>query len=162
MLDVVGEALLDLGVGEDPPHSNAGPCMERFALPGERPASWCGRAVRTWFARAGHPLPGNRWLIPSVLELQMALSAAGAWIDVCDARRDRPPCRGDLIVLNERGMSDRGKGGHHVGLVEAYDAPTGTIHSIDGNWSDVVCRVQRNIHDTDLWGFGRTLEETTR
>ncbi len=155
MSDVVDEAIKDLGVGEDPPHSNMGPCS-RFFLEGEEPGAWCARAVRTWFARAGIPLPGNKWKIPSVTELQKALVEAHAWIPVEWARNNSSiPRRGDLVLLNEKGTSDIGKVGHHVGLVESFDPFTLKVNSIDGNWGDEVKRVSRHLNSSEMWGFGR-------
>lgn len=161
-MDVVEWAITQLGIAEDPPRSNAGPPLKLYALKSEGPAAWCGRFVRTGFEQAGTPLPGNRWLIPRVEDLQEALAAVGAWIPIAAARAfvedgvgapDSMPRRGDLILLNEHGTRDTGSVGHHVGIVERYES--GVIHSIDGNWGNKVQRVLRKLSQPDLWGLGR-------
>jgi DNA-binding transcriptional LysR family regulator len=154
-VDPVSWAISQLGVAENPPGSNDGPPQVRYALPGEPPLPWCGRFVRTAFAQAGTPLPGNKWLLPSVTEMQRALVAAGAWapIEAVRATPELRPRRGDLVLLGENGTSDVGVRGHHVGIVESFDG--GIIHSIDGNWGNLVARVKRVLGDAGLWGIGR-------
>jgi hypothetical protein len=159
---IVEWAASQVGVREDPPRSNDGEPMRRYALPGERPAAWCARFVRAGFSAIGHPLPGNQWLIPSVVELQRALGDLGAFIPIEAARafiadgvgapaaRPRP---GDLVFLGPDGLSDIGRRGHHVGVVERFE--DGVICSIDGNWSDAVTRVKRPLSAPELWGLAR-------
>lgn len=166
MSDVVDIALEDLHLAEDPPHSNAGPVM-KFALRGEPPAAWCGRAVRFWFNRWGHPLPGNPWLLGSCSELQRALELAGAWVPAeaavafLDDGVGAPaalPSRGDIFILNEGAISDTGKVGHHTGIVIALDRSARMVTSIEGNWSDRVQRVTRKLkagQKDAFWGFGK-------
>lgn len=155
-------ALAEVGVREDPPGSNAGPPLERYALPGEPPLAWCGRFVRAAFKQAGTPLPGNPWLIPSVAELQRALAAAGAWIPIAAAREavrrtvgqpSAAPARGDLLLLNRESISDVGRRGNHVGIVVRF--LDDTVRTVDGNWSDAVRVVDRHLDDPTLWGLGR-------
>ena len=135
--------------------SNAGPPHVRYALRGEPPLPWCGRFVRAAFKQAGAELPGNKWLLPSVTELQRALAGVGAFapIDLVRTNPDAFIRPGDLVLIGATGTSDVGVQGHHVGIVEAYAG--GIIHSIDGNWGNRVARVKRVLGDTGLWGIGR-------
>jgi len=120
---------------------------DRYGLPMEQPLPWCARFMRWCFERAGTPLPGNRWLIASVEEMQHALAARGAILG-----SDQAPKPGDLVFLRHRGASDAGAG-HHVGIVETV-TPT-NIGSIDGNWRDAVRRVDRKRDDPAIWCFAR-------
>lgn len=149
--DPVAWAISQIGVSEAPPGSNDGPPMV-YALEGETPAPWCGRFVRAAFIACARPLPGNRWKIPEVAELQRALVGAGAWIPVEEVREGRTVNRGDLILLHGRGGSDAGRG-NHVGIVERMDGDD--VVSVDGNWGDRVARVRRPLGSALLWGFGR-------
>lgn len=162
--DVVRWAITQLGVAEDPPHSNDGEPMRRYAMHPEDPAPWCARFVRAAHIACGHPLPGSKWQIGSVATLQEALHIATAWIPIEQTRRFcvdgvggflSLPRPGDLILLNEHGTRDTGSVGHHVGIVERFDPQALVIHSIDGNWGDRVQRVERRLMQSDLWGLGR-------
>lgn len=136
-------ALGELGVIEDP--GNNGIPLTRYGLPMEDPLPWCARFMRWCFTQAGTPLPGNRYLIASVVELYHALYARGAIVS-------DDPRRGDLILLRERGSSDAGPG-HHVGIIETV-TPT-SIGSIDGNWRNAVRRVDRKRDAPEIWCFAR-------
>lgn len=137
-------AIGELGVIEDP--GNAGVPFERYGLPEEQPLPWCARFVRWCFAQAGTPLPGNRYLIAAVAEMQEALAVRGGIFTTL-----YQPKPGDLVFLRSRGASDSGPG-HHVGIIETV-TPT-TIGSIDGNWRNAVRRVDRKREDPDLWCYG--------
>lgn len=146
MIDVVTIAQSQIGVREQP--GNRGTPMERYALPGEDPLPWCARFVRWCFTQAGHQLPGNPYEIASVTNLQRALAKAGAWLG-----RFQTPRRGDLVLFSERGQSDIGAAGRHVGIVLSADARW--LVTVEGNWGDAVQRVTREIDTANIWGFAR-------
>jgi cell wall-associated NlpC family hydrolase len=149
MIDVVDVALSQVGVKEKTGHNDGVP-FERYALPKEQPLPWCARLCRWCFAQLGLALPGNPYEIASVAALQRALVDAGAWLGP-DAR----PRRGDLVLFNERGMSDKDRFGHHVGIVIGVD-PDGRLHTVEGNWGDQVARVTRTPRElVDVWGYAR-------
>jgi hypothetical protein len=129
--------------------------FDLYALPGEEPLAWCGRAVRTWYSKAGTELPGNRFLIGSVQNLHDALVAAGMFLD-----SDAEPQPNDLILLEGTANNRDGLliGGHHVGLVESVTPDT--VVSIDGDFGtpDRVMRVTRERSASDIWGYGRVLK----
>lgn len=141
----VAQGQLAEGVVEE--GENRGVPFARYALPGEEPAPWCARFMRFCFAEAGTPLPGNRWLIGSVVELFDALKTRGALVPLHEE-----PKPGDLILLHSRGQSDPGRG-NHVGIVEEVRADA--VVSIDGNWGDKVSRVTRRRGDPSIWCFAR-------
>lgn len=147
MTDVVDLAIAEIGVSEDPPRSNKGPPLMRYGLPGEGPAPWCARFIRTMFDRVGTPLPGNHWRIPAVKEMRAALELAGAMLPA-----DAVISRGDILFLHNREQSDPGQG-NHVALVESCDGFL--VNTIDGNWGDSVKRVARKLSAPNLWGFAR-------
>lgn len=153
MNKLVEWAISQLGVVESPPHSNNGEPMKRYALSGEQPLAWCARFVRTGMKLAGNPLPGNQWSIASVANLKKELEKVGAWHPVDEIGFE--PAPGDLVLLGSQASSDVGVEGHHVGIVEKFES--GIVHSIDGNWSDKVARVQRNPKNPKdhIWGYGR-------
>jgi hypothetical protein len=142
-------AISQIGVRELTDRNDGIP-FERYAIRGEQPLAWCARFVRWAYESAGKQLPGNRWEIASVGNLQHAFAQAGAWLGLTDDIR-----RGDLILLNERGLSDAAgnQGGRHIGIVEAVDAEH--VYSIDGNWGNMVARVRRRRNAPDIWGYAR-------
>jgi hypothetical protein len=128
---------------------------ERFNLPGEQPAPWCARFVRFCFESAGKRLPGNRFLIPSVANLQAALESAGMWHPA--GEDGFVPQQNDLLLLQGTGNGEDGLefGGHHVALVESFDGTH--VVTIDGDFfrPDRVARVSRAFGQIDIWGYGR-------
>lgn len=138
-----------IGVREDPPGSNRGPPFDRYALPGEDPMPWCARFVRYCFAKAGTPLPGQKYLIGRVETLQHEFELRGGIL-----RPTQGPVPGDLIFYRDRGKSDTHKGGRHIGIVETVGGLT--LSTIEGNWSDaVVRRPDVDRYGASVWCFGR-------
>jgi hypothetical protein len=140
-------AELAAGVVEDPLGSNKGIPWTRYALPGEDPLAWCARFVRWCFIEAGHPLPGNRYMIGNVERMQRELDDRGA---ILPARMEPQP--GDLAFWLDRGASDAGSG-RHVDLVVAAGALTMTV--VGGNVSHRVKRRDTARHPPGLWCFAR-------
>ena len=144
--DAIDIALTQLSVKEAT-GKNDGEPLERYGLKGEDPAPWCARFVRWCFLAAGEPLPGNKWKLGSVTEMEDALKHAGAWFD-----KSVTPARGDIVFFDTRGQSDAGPG-RHVGLVE--NAYGGKITTIEGNLSNRVARVTHSLADGRISGFAR-------
>ena len=135
-------AVSQVGASELP--GNRGIPFERYSLPGEEPLAYCARFLRWCFTQAGTPLPGQRYLIGSVVALHEALRAAGALLPL-----EGRPEPGDLIFLRHRGKSDPQVGGHHVGIVELVTDKT--VESVDANWGDMVQRVARRRGSPEIW-----------
>jgi cell wall-associated NlpC family hydrolase len=146
MSDVVNIAISQLGVTESSGNNDGVP-FDRYALKGEQPLAWCARFVRWCFAQAGHPLPGNAYVIASVKNLHGELASRGAILPVGEK-----PRRGDLILIRN-GDSDVGVRGNHIGIVERFDGKR--VHSVDGNLGNKVARVARPIGDPKIWCFAR-------
>lgn len=145
-MTVVAIAIEQLGVAESG-GPNKGLPFDRYSLHGESPLPWCARFVRWCFSQAGARLPGNQWEIGNVAAMRAALDAEGGLVRV------GPPRAGDIVFVRGRGKSDAAVAGNHVGIVERVEGDV--LHTIEGNWSDKVQRVQRDVDDVDLWGFGR-------
>lgn len=138
-------AVSQLGITEV--RGNKGIPFERYSLSGEEPLPWCARFIRWCYLCSGRPLPGQKYLLGAVTEMQAALKAHGGILT--EGQNPRP---GDLIFLKNRGQSDKGPG-HHVGIVEQYGDRS--VVSIDGNWGDRVTRVTRDRANPAIWCFGR-------
>jgi cell wall-associated NlpC family hydrolase len=129
----------ELGVTESPPGSNNSPRIAQYrsataGSPG--PGPWCAYFV-SWVAQqAGAPIMDNGSGSGSV-------DAIRAWGE--RTGRGMPntatPQPGDLILFNQ-----------HIGLVESVD-PNGTIHTIEGNSSNMVTR--RTHQPSEATGFVR-------
>jgi len=139
-------AISQIGVVEEP--GNRGIPFTRYGLPGEEPLAYCARFLRWCFIKAQTPLPGQKYLIGSVVALREALKQAGALV----ALHERPQ-PGDIIFLRHRGKSDPQVGGHHVGIVELVTDKT--VESIDANWGDKVQRVARQRGAPEIDCFAR-------
>jgi len=147
----LGQRLVDwatsqLGVAEDPPLSNAGPPMERYALPGEDPLPWCGRFVRAAFTACDAPLPGNPYELAAVAHIHHVFEEQGWLLATSSA-----PQPGDLVLMKRR--DPRNRRGMHCCFVEA--AAGTKLWTIGGNEGDAVRRVLRHLFDTDIVAFGR-------
>lgn len=106
---------------------NDGIPAERYNFGEKKP--WCASFVAYCFREAGHPLPGNRWKLPSVAYMEKQLLAAGAEVET--------PEPGDIITFTNRGASDTGPG-RHVGIIEKVQG--GTLITIEGNVRHAVHR----------------------
>ena len=109
---------------------------------------WCASFVRWCFEQAGAPLPGKRWLLPSVAHMERALQGAQAWA----SRELAEPAPGDIIFFADRGGSDAGPG-RHVGIVERVQGAR--VHTIEGNLGDAVRRTSHALASRRITGYGR-------
>ena len=102
-------------------------------------APWCGFFV-SWCARqAGIP----KAVIPDSGAAKTFFSAG-----TYHARTSGyTPTVGDLILY---GSLDEAE---HVGIVERYDAATGRVYVLDGNWSDQVSNHYTTLSDSEVAGF---------
>lgn len=124
-----------IGVHEVPSASNRGPIQvtappggvdffqeHDFVNGGGYP--WCACFWLTcWAEGAKHPFP---YLSPGAYALGDWAKANGM------AKSVHELVRGDGCVWNE--------GSGHISMFESYDAITGLVHTIDGNWGDQVIR----------------------
>ena len=83
-------------------------------------------------------------------------AACAAWVDALKEKdmfrlpADYTPCPGDLIFYDKNGD---GKS-EHVGIVNALDAGTGMLYTIEGNLSDMVGSRKVGRYDNIVLGFG--------
>lgn len=119
---------------------NDGTPAERYAFGDAVP--WCAAFVAYCFREAGAPLPGNRWRIRAVAELERELEAAGARVAA-----PRPGC---VVTFNRRGASDAGAG-RHCGIVEAVAGDE--LVTIEGNVANAVRRQRHRRDDASIAGF---------
>jgi len=130
---------LRAGVKEEPPGSNNGPRIAEYrkAVAGNPgPGPWCVYFLSWVTARAGQPIgPGGT-----------GLGSAAALLSWARSERlivDKPK-PGDILVTGN---------GSHAALVE--DVKGDRFTTIDGNWSNRVARVQRNVNDRNISAFIR-------
>jgi cell wall-associated NlpC family hydrolase len=108
--------------------------------------AWCAAFVRWVFEQAGIPLPGKRWLLPSVEYMQRILGLHGCVIPIKEFGRNCSNLRpGDIIFFNWRLDSDPGAGGRHVEILESYDLVKGRLITIGGNVGNGVRRNVRSL-----------------
>lgn len=143
MNKVIEIAITQLGVAEATGRNDGIPA-ERYNE-GEAKA-WCAAFVAWVFEQAGIPLPGKRWLLPSVEYMQRILGLHGCAIQVKDFGRNCANLRpGDLIFFNWRVDSDPSATGRHVEIFEAYDKAKGKLITIGGNVGNAVRRNSRSL-----------------
>jgi hypothetical protein len=127
-----------IGVREEPPGSNAGPPVERYALVGEDPLPWCARLVRTGlllFGVLGAATPHDLYEMASAEFLRAWVERRGGVV-IPDWRDVLP---GDL-----RFLVDGGGRATHVGIVVS-------LLQIDNGKGDVVVTcVDGNFGDTTM------------
>jgi hypothetical protein len=129
----------ELGVTESPPGSNNSPRIAQYrsataGSPG--PGPWCAYFV-SWVAQqAGAPIMENGSGSGSVDAIRAWGQRSGRGMP-----NTATPKPGDLILFHE-----------HIGLVESVD-PNGTIHTIEGNSSNMVTR--RTHQPSEATGFVR-------
>lgn len=123
----------ELGVREQPARSNSGPRVREYQAATWLPGTgwpWCAAFCCWAYKQAGYVFPDR---------------SAGAWDLVDRAVRNgwgvtvtaataRP---GDLVAFRA--------GSGHVALFARYDARAGTVHTVDGNVSDMVARRERPV-----------------
>lgn len=76
------------------------------------------------------------------------------------AGTNRLPRYGDILIINNRGLSDAGKppppgqlGDAHCGLV--HQVLGGLVRSVDGNWGNKVDKVERELYGDEIYGWVR-------
>jgi hypothetical protein len=128
----------EVGVTEQPPGSNDAPRIAQYrkSTAGSMVAPWCAYFV-SWAAReAGAPLGDSGQGFGAVADVWSWAQRTGKAIPAGEGA----PQPGDLIVWN----------GRHIGIVESVQAD-GSVHTIEGNSSDMVTR---RVHRPD--GDGAT------
>lgn len=143
------------------PHGNNNGVPRYLFMDGEwdevrgRGLAWCAGFVLYCYRQALHEIPGNRWLLREVKAMFELAAKTGVLI------RTLPdliatPGPGDIIFLYGRRGSDNlndDTGIRHCGIVEAVDGDQ--VHSIEGNWSNKLSVVTRQLNDATIAGYGR-------
>jgi hypothetical protein len=124
---------------------NDGEPSQRY-MDGER-LPWCAGFVRWCFESAGIPLPGNRWKIRAVTEMQAQLNLMG-----CGVAYDQVQ-PGDIVFFT-RANTHAGSTGH-VGIVESVNHSRGVFSTIEGNLANAVGRATHYFKARDVAGFAR-------
>jgi hypothetical protein len=133
----------EVGQAEQPPGSNDSPRIAEYrtATAGAGIGPWCAYFV-SWAAKnAGAPLGEAGQGFGSVAAVASWAQRTGRWNP---AASGQPPQAGDLIVW----------GGQHIGIVESVD-PDGTIHTIEGNSSNMVTRRTHDASGDGATGYVR-------
>jgi hypothetical protein len=133
----------EVGQTEQPPGSNdsARIAQYRQATAGSGVGPWCAYFVSWAAQQAGAPLGESGQGFGSVSALAGWAQRTGRFTP---AGPGVAPAPGDLIVW----------GGEHVGMVESVD-PDGTIHTIEGNSSNMVTRRTHGPGGDGATGFVR-------
>lgn len=118
----------EIGVTEQPPGSNDAPRIAQYrqATAGSGIGPWCAYFVSWAAQQAGAPLGESGQGFGSVSAVAAWAQRTGRWTPNAAGATPSP---GDLIVW----------GGEHIGIVESVD-PDGSIHTIEGNSSNMVTR----------------------
>ncbi|HWI74827.1 MAG TPA: CHAP domain-containing protein [Baekduia sp.] len=133
----------EIGQAEQPPGSNDSPRIAEYrtATAGSGVGPWCAYFV-SWAAKnAGVPLGEAGQGFGSVSAVASWAQRTGRWNP---AASGTPPQAGDLIVW----------GGQHIGMVESVDAD-GTIHTVEGNSSNMVTRRTHDASGDGATGYVR-------
>jgi hypothetical protein len=136
-------AQAELGQTEQPPGSNDSPRIAQYrtATAGSGVGPWCAYFV-SWAAnQAGVPLGEAGQGFGAVSAVAAWAQRTGRWTP---AASGQAPQAGDLIVWGAR----------HIGIVESVD-PDGTIHSIEGNSSNMVTRRTHDATGDGATGYVR-------
>lgn len=136
--NVLEIARSQIGVTENPPHSNHVPYWDWYQ-PAYQGSAWCACFVSWCFDQAGVPLnietPKGFIFVPAGVAWFRAHGQLRAW-----------PEPGFIALYNA-----------HTGIVEAVH-PDGSFTAIEGNEGDRVMRVHRGLHDpVGVIGFGDPL-----
>jgi hypothetical protein len=136
-------AQAEVGVTEQPPGSNDAPRIAEYrqSTAGSGIGPWCGYFVSWAAQQAGAPLGEAGQGFGAVSAVSDWAQRTGRWNA---AGSGIPPTAGDLIVW----------GGQHIGIVESVD-PDGTLHTIEGNSSNMVTRRTHDATGDGATGFVR-------
>src|SRR3954449_5022264 len=133
----------EIGQTEQPPGSNDSPRIAQYrqATAGSGIGPWCAYFVSWAAQQAGAPLGESGQGFGSVSAVAGWAQRTGRWTPAGAGTHANP---GDLIVW----------GGEHIGMVESVDAD-GTIHTIEGNSSNMVTRRTHGADGDGATGFVR-------
>lgn len=146
---MVALAQREIGVGETSGNNDSPRIREyRSATAGaqDTPGPWCAYFV-SWLAKeAGAPIGAGGNGTGYVPTLEAWGRQQGRFADVDSYR----PAPGDIVIFDWAGdgVAD------HTGIVERVD-PDGTVHTIEGNASDVVKRREYPASTNDIRGYVR-------
>ncbi len=149
---VVAELTKYLGIAEDPNTPNHGDQIDDLfqrGLKGKN-AEWCSSFVSRVLLDAGLPLDGGSkdghkgedWQLEFANSVyQWAVANKAVIFDQAAIRGGATPNPGDLVMYNRDGkLGDSRMGKNHIGMVESFDAATGTVTTIEGNLENAVTR----------------------
>ena len=149
MLTTLDVALSQVGVKEETGQNDGVPA-QRYAR-GDKVA-WCAAFVLWCNERSDDvKIAGDlkeHYAMRSVTQMDLRLTARG-WM-LGKGQRPQP---GDVIFFGNRGRSDVGVTGRHVGLVERVDGDH--VHTVEGNYSNQVAKVRHRLDDKRITGFAR-------
>src|SRR4051794_7792773 len=136
-------AQAEVGQTEQPPGSNdsARIAQYRQSTAGSGVGPWCAYFVSWAAQQAGAPLGETGQGFGSVGAVAGWAQRTGRWNA---AGSGVAPQAGDLVVW----------GGEHIGIVESVD-PDGTIHTIEGNSSNMVARRTHGADGDGATGYVR-------
>jgi hypothetical protein len=147
---MVALAQQEIGVREAPAGSNDAPRIRdyRSATSGaiDTPGPWCAYFV-SWLAQnAGAPIGAGGAGTGYVPTLEAWGKQSGRWIDPSQL-----PQPGDIVIIDWDG---NGGVADHTGIVE-HVAPDGTVHTIEGNTSNMVARRTYEPGSAQIKGYVR-------
>jgi Domain of unknown function (DUF4157)/CHAP domain len=152
-------ALGELGVNENPPHSNSGACPPGAtrgcvdAYTHGRAEPWCANFVSWCFEQTGFSPFGH---LRAVSALRSWAKSQDSYVTIDQVRQGNfVPMDGDIFTKGryEGRGPERHLVGGHTGFVLSYNSRHKTIHTVEGNSGDTVASHTRSINDLD--GFIR-------
>lgn len=121
-----------------------GPQVERFQeATGAKGQAWCASFVAWAFERGGHKMPQGNWA--AVANWVNAARQGTSGLEIIESGDARP---GDIVAYDWGFGDDFGSDGH-IGLV-ASRVHDGNFEAVEGNTSDSVDRVTRNLEQANI------------
>lgn len=135
-------ALAESGTVED--YNNMTKYGEWFGMDGE---SWCAMFVSWCANQAGLLVTSNNknGIIPKYASVALGME----WYknkQRFGVKGSYLPKYGDILFLKTKAS--------HTAIVVGYDAANNKLYTIEGNFSDKVCKVWRNADDSRITGYG--------
>ena len=126
-------AIQEIGVREQPDGSNTGPRVREYQAATWLPGTgwpWCAAFCGWAYRHAGYVFPDRSAGAWDLVDR----AVRNGWAVTVTAAGARP---GDLVAFRV--------GSGHVALLERYDPSTATVHTVDGNVSNMVARRGRPV-----------------
>jgi hypothetical protein len=163
-------AFKELGVAEDPPHSNTGPRIREYLKPcvrgdknqllGLTASNWC-MAFSSWcmsMALEDGEMPPHGYragVVEAVADVRSPHAKfSGVWRPVETVRKKLwTPFEGDLAIWDRSTTDPNTSWWRHVNRVVKYDAGVGEFDTIGGNERDQVRVAAHHVSEVKLLGF---------